>query len=226
MIADVGTCEWNPGSHRSMVDPVVAVARLDMPAPMRTELVEKIKRHQFDDVVSIHWASITSDEGRAAYAGDITNMNFADGRICKTVTRDKWTADQVEGAIVYRVGSRAFGYAAACGNLFELVSSERKEELAIAEAPLLAVAPVEPLSDGPTAAAVYSPAWLGEDVASTGYAVGGYIYAPIGGGVGGGGFFPAPQPFPCPVPAVPEPSTWLLSAVGLAILIKRVRKTS
>ncbi len=115
MIPDIPTCEWNPGSNRSLVYPVVAVARLDMPASTRAALVEKMRRHQFDDVVRIDWASIRSESDANQYEAVISNMNFgAAGRLCKTITRNKWTPDHVESALVYLVDGRAFGFAAVC----------------------------------------------------------------------------------------------------------------
>ena len=125
MIANLATCEWHPGSNRSTVDPVVAVARLEMPEATRAVLVEKMKSHSFDDVVRITWAGIESVSGANSYDGAISNMNFGTGRICKAVTRNAWSIKHVENAIVYIVGDQAFGFAAVCGNLFRLTRFDK-----------------------------------------------------------------------------------------------------
>lgn len=212
---DLDRCEWNPGSNRSTVDPVVAVGRLEMPAPMRATLIEKMKRHHFDDVVSITWATITSDSNANSYDGAISRMNFAAGRICRAVTRHNWSADHVEGAIVYIVEGRAFGYASACGNLFEM---------RIAEAP--AARPGRDaldvrLVDGPeeTLDATIADPQMPEAVTlgtedSPGTTSGGPAFTPGWAATpsfGGDGYVTHPEL----VSSIPEPHAWALLLAGL-----------
>jgi hypothetical protein len=206
---DLAVCEWNPGSNRATVDPVVAVARLDMPAATRAVLVEKMKRHQFDDVVSINWAAITSDTGANSYDGAISNMNFSTGHICRKVTRNGWTLDHTEGAIVYLVDGRAFGFASACGNLFELVRNIRRANGPAREATegdsVVADRGTELPATG--AAEVTDPS---EPESSDGRSFApGWAYTPAFVVVGY-------QAIAVPVPCVPEPEAWVLILSGLA----------
>jgi hypothetical protein len=220
MASDIAVCEWTPNSNRATVDPVVAVARLDIPAATRVALIEKMKRHHFDDVVKITWASITSNSGAYRYGNAISNMNFATGRICRAITRNKWSASDEEGSIVYIVGERAFGFASACGNLFELELTE---------------APAAPAADGPGPAAlvlgpVGGPEETTLDVSIAGLQVpeaetlgagpsAGAPGWPAFGWIGGPGYYCQQCCVPpAHIPAVPEPSTALYLLGGLAML--------
>ena len=221
---DLPACEWRPASNRSIVDPVAAVARLDMPPPVRAVLVDKLRRHAFDDVVSITWATITSNSGQHQYAAAISNMNFARGRLCRSVTRSTWTVEQTEGALVYIVGDRAFGYAAACGNLFELTRLEppiAERQVPGADAPGATTA-VGVLDAPPERSAFTAPveAPAGPLDTFTMAPALGMVYPPFSYGP----IFYAPPVFnpPCcalpPVPAVAEPETYLLILAGLALI--------
>lgn len=219
MIPDLQTCEWShPGSNRSLVDPVVAVARLEMPAPTRAVLVEKMRRHQFDDVVRIDWASIRSENGADQYEAVIRNMNFGSGSICKTMTRNTWKADHVESAIVYLVDGRAFGFASVCGNLFEITRTEDAAPPAETNLPVGTAGPVYPsvfvpppvLQSPELPSSVVSMPRMPDVVADR---------------------FPLIPPLvafgvPLTVSAVPEPSSWLLLIAGALLmwLVLRLRR--
>lgn len=236
MTIDLAICEWHPGSNRSMVDPVVAVARLEMPEQTRLVLIEKIKRHQFDDVVTIKWASIVSNDGTHQYDAAISNMNFADGRLCKSVTRKEWQLDHNEGALIYLVDGKAYGYAAACGNLFELVLDEKRPAPGGAQPKFLSGfqpdsgSPLDSSEiNGPTASSSYGPIYQAQvaalappgneyigNTAGPGYFGGGYVV------IGGGDCCPCDN-LP-PVTPVPEPSSFWLSVGGLLALSLFIRR--
>lgn len=217
MIADLPSCEWHPASNRSLVDPVVAVARLDMPVPTRTALVEKLRRHQFDDVVHIDWAQIASESGTNRYGPAITNMNFgASGRLCRTVTRASWSELKHETALVYIVDGRAWGYASACGNLFELK--------------LLPPVPAVPESaGGGVVAASGVPALVAPFVPAPPVAFAPVEWLPPVVFWGPPIFFPPvfynPLPpvwvKPPPTPPVPESPAWLLFILGILAICAR-----
>lgn len=218
MIADIPVCQWSPGSNRSTVDPVVAVARLEMPAPVRKVLIEKMRRHAFDDVVTITWSGIYSDSGANQYLSAITNMNFAQGRLCKTIRRDKWPVDKREGAIVYIVGDHAIGYAAACGNLFELTRVPPKSAPPLAGPQALEAATPEtaPPSDGPAFIDTAAPPSTGERAGDPPRAY--FMPTPVWG--------LRPCCFAPVAPPVPEPSTLALFAAGLVTLAWRIKKST
>ena len=214
MAPDLPSCEWSPGTNRSLVDPIFAVTRLDMPLTTRTALVEKLRRRAFDDLVLIDRSSIRSESGRHQYEAAISNMNFGAGRLCHKVTRDKWTAAQQEGAMVYIVNGRAFGYAAACGNLFELVRREPPPK--VVEAP--PAAPVEP--PPPVVVTLVAPPAAPSDPGGTPTTTwveraGAPLVPPLYFG-GSGGITTVTWTMPPAIsPPVPEPETWLMFMVGL-----------
>lgn len=231
MTADLAVCEWAPGSNRSMVDPVVAVARLDMPEPTRAILIEKMKRHHFDDVVSIGWATVVSDTHANSYSATLSNMNFAEGRICRGITRNAWAIDRVEKAIVYIVDGRAYGEAQACSNLFEL-------ELQNADRPPADIATIadaqaapESLSLGADVLAATTPAasafTIPDELTSAGYTYAPATYGPIPTFYSGSAIpieCPPPPPCNCSVPMVPEPATWALMLCGVAAIVRIARR--
>jgi hypothetical protein len=226
MTPDLATCEWHPGSNRSVVDPIVAVARLDMPASTRALLIEKMSKHKFDDVVHITWTGIASESSNS-YEAAISNMNFANGRLCKTITRQTWTPDHIEDAIVYIVDGRAFGYAAACGNLFELT---RKEPEAPSLPPPTAMALEETLLPAllapPTDTFVSSSSSEITPSSSTNgfYGAASGAWLSVGGG-GGGACCCPPLSTPPPVTPVPELPAWMLMFTAFAMVpLRWVRK--
>lgn len=221
-MTDLPACEWHPASHRFTGDPVAAVARLSMPPAVRTVLVDKMSRHAFDDVVRITWSGVSSESGLNQYAAVIANMNFASGRLCRSVTRTHWTTQQAESAIVYIVGDRSFGYASACGNLFELTRLEppvaegsvpgtggagAATEAVFDASPTLAAAPTaQPLAGTPD-----SPL---SDVSGDAYPAFGYVGSP--------GLNDLPvivlRGKPPSVALIPEPHSGLLLLSGLALM--------
>ena len=79
-------------------DTVAAVDRYaDIPAPTRERLKRRMAARQYDEVAAIRRDSI---EGRHRY-GDLRDMHFGAGQVCRSVTRDKWAAGAVERGLVY-----------------------------------------------------------------------------------------------------------------------------
>jgi len=215
MIADLATCEWSPGSNRSTVDPIAAVFRLELPAPVRGALIAKMRRHKFDDVVTITRDGITSDSGAEQYAATIANMNFSTGRLCRSVTRTRWSAAQRESAIVYIVGEYAIGYAATCGNLFVL-TRRPAEPPAQPEAVALEPGGYAPMS-APVAPAEAAELVTFARVSAEPWSPPAINWSPIPC------LPPIVVPEP-PIPAVPEPSTWAMLCAGLALTLRSVRR--
>ena len=222
--ADILSCEWNPGSNRSMVDPVAAIARLDIPADIKKSLVEKFNKNKFDDIVTIDWAEIKSDHGINKYGPDISEMNFGNGRLCHKITRAKWKAEDRQGAIIFIVDGMAFGYAAACGNLFMLPLVSQ----GLPYLPPIAGVPIPDSAGGPLYPPMYpverfglippaapQGAYTGQEYSYLGaYAFG------AGGSFGGGEYVFIPQC--CDtiyIPsAVPEPSVYAFLLAGFSFI--------
>lgn len=226
MIGDLATCEWSPGQARSMVSIERAAERI--PAADRAELVRQFNsrpRKPVDRVV-IKREAIESETGFARYSPLMANMNFSRGRICETVTRAKWKDNDRQGAIVFKVNGQFYGYAAVCGNLFQLYGEVLPPKppappAAGAPPPGMTITSVErpaelvlppvfplPLDDAPSGG---EPPFVG----STPWYPGGGVF------IGGGGGAPHVDGH---VASIPEPSFLALMAAGLAAIILRRRR--
>ncbi len=109
-------CSWNhPGRNPYRGSVSEAVSRyLDIPAPVRTQLIARIEGGRVDDTVDIMRDSIA---GRYDYSPRITGMHFGQRTVCETVTRDGWSAAAREPAAVYCVGEQCLIVPKICGNI-------------------------------------------------------------------------------------------------------------
>ena len=114
--ATLPACSWDrPGVNPFMGDVVAAVDRYpDMPAQTRAKLKARMARRDYDEVVSITRDGIT---GKAQYGGDIRDMYFGAGNICKTVTRSKWTDAMQERGLVYCEDGQCILVPTVCRNV-------------------------------------------------------------------------------------------------------------
>jgi hypothetical protein len=238
-MTDLATCEWAPGSNRFTGPVVQAIAKFKLPPEQARVLTEKMGAHRFDDVVTIRKASIDSKTDAHLYAPGITNMNFgATGRRCAKITRTTWKPDHREEALVYIVGDRAFGFAAVCGNVFELLRLPSKRADTPVAAPSQPDAPSFESRATPIGAVPLQPEVAASPAAApvaTEAAPGG-TYPSFGGGGGGrpGLVYvpvyvqPAPPISVPPITAVPEPSTWalLLAGFGALALLKLTKEVA
>jgi hypothetical protein len=97
--ASLPSCSWDrPGVNPFMGNVVAAVDRYaDIPAPTRAALKARMAKRQYDDI-----ATITRDgiAGQQRYT-DLRDMHFGGGRVCQTVTRERWTPSTQERGLVY-----------------------------------------------------------------------------------------------------------------------------
>lgn len=115
-------CTWNsPGAdpYRGPVTATVAaaVARYDLPAPVRADLVAKVRNGLADGAVRIHRDRI--DAGPWAAASDLRDMHHGrPGRMCPgPVSRAGWAPDHVEPALVYCSANTCIAVPVVCGNV-------------------------------------------------------------------------------------------------------------
>ncbi len=96
----VAACSWDrPGHNPFMGDVVAAVDRYtDIPTAVRVRLKQRMQARQYDDFVDIRRDSIS---GRAAYEPTIRDMHFGLDRVCRQVTRERWSAQMHERGVVY-----------------------------------------------------------------------------------------------------------------------------
>ena len=217
MAMHVDQCQWDqPGSDRYTGTPSAAIARMPgIPVAVRTRLIERVDRHDFDDAVMIDRDSIRSP--KHAYAPELRFMAFGShGKLCERVTRGAWSPDRVEGAWVYCDSGWCVAMPAVCRN-WSIVTRLEDDPAPEASTTVLAWAPPEGPA-APPALAEPSPS-LPVDEPSFAHASSAR-WLPFGtpGAAGIPPAWLAPGPL-SPIPAVAEPSTLVLVALGLAGLI-------
>jgi PEP-CTERM motif len=96
----LASCSWDrPGRDPFMGDVVAAVDRYrDIPTAVRDKLKQRMRARQYDDLVDIRRDEI---KGQFQYAAAIRDMHFGSGRVCREVTRARWTARMHERGLVY-----------------------------------------------------------------------------------------------------------------------------
>jgi PEP-CTERM motif len=205
----IDQCSWDaPGADRYTGTLASAVeSYADISATARRELVRKIDRHEFDDMVAITRDDIA---GQRKYSAVITGMHFGSkGKVCATVTRNKWSPDAVEGGLVYCAEEHCILVPAVCGNV------SRVTRLASPAAPTTPFDPTGPLP-AETFESGTLPTPAGADVtradvgaaASAVVTFGSVTYVPYAVAVSAD-----------VVAAVPEPSTYALMLAGLLALV-------
>ena len=109
-------CEWTrPGHKPFMGDVVGAVDRYtDLPADVRARLKTRMAERAYDEIVTIRRDSIVGD---AQYGSTIRDMHFGSGRVCKRVTRAKWTSTMEERGLVYCEGRSCILVPTVCRNV-------------------------------------------------------------------------------------------------------------
>ncbi|HEX8605191.1 MAG TPA: MHFG family PEP-CTERM protein, partial [Pseudoduganella sp.] len=109
-------CSWNsPGRNPYRGSVREAVSRyLDIPGPVRAELIARIEGGHADDTVAITRGSIA---GKHDYGPQITGMHFGQRTLCDSVARDGWPATAREPAAVYCVGDECVIVPEICANI-------------------------------------------------------------------------------------------------------------
>lgn len=143
-----------------MGDVVAAVDHYrDIPTTVRDALKRRMSRRQYDDIVSIERDAI---KGRFAYASELREMHFANGQICNTVTRKRWSNQTVERGLVYCESGHCIVVPTVCRNVSRITRlGDRKVAGAQAEEPapaLAAPAPLLPADPAPGPLPVVPPA--------------------------------------------------------------------
>lgn len=111
-----GECEWDqPGQHPFMGDVPSAVDHYkDIPPETRARLKDRMRRFEYDDLVTIRRDAI---EGRHGYEPEILAMHFGGGRMCASVVRHTWTARHQELGFVYCESGQCILVPIVCRNV-------------------------------------------------------------------------------------------------------------
>lgn len=114
--AMLSNCSWNsPGRNPYRGSVSEAVSRyVDIPAPVRSELIAKIQSGRADDLAIIMRDSVA---GKFDYSPHLTSMHFGQRTVCEYVTRDNWAPTRREPASVYCSGEHCLIVPKICGNI-------------------------------------------------------------------------------------------------------------
>lgn len=243
-------CSWDrPGVNPFMGDVVAAVDRYsDIPAATREKLKARMKVRNYEDIAVIERDAI---KGKGSYAPEIRDMHFGPGAVCRTVTRSKWTATTQERGLVYCEDGQCILVPTVCRNVSRIRRLDKPTAVAPAQATNVAsstrateeATPLEfdPPAAGPapeTFASASGVPSLASPVPSEGSLrlAAGNAPAPTAtpgsAGLVNLGIPALPRrattaeaPLPGDsVPAVPEPGTWAMIAVGLLVVVFRARQ--
>ena len=109
-------CSWDrPGRNAFIGDVVAAVDRYsDIPTLVRVRLKERMQAREYDDMVDIRRDSI---QGKFEYASAIRDMHFGKDRVCRQVTRSKWTDKTHERGLVYCESEHCILVPTVCRNV-------------------------------------------------------------------------------------------------------------
>lgn len=215
----IATCSWdNPGLRPFMGDVVAAVDRYrDIPLAVRTRLKERMAVRQYDDFVDIERNAIV---GQRQYEPGIREMHFGDNRVCGTITRTKWTPAMRERGLVYCEGDHCILVPTVCRNVSRIARRP------LAETPGGGV-PAGAVPEGGghalygwltvQARGLDEPGWVGRSGPGVG------PYTPFLPPYSGGPSWPIGPESASPVPEAP---TWLMLAVGAAVVtgVARTRR--
>jgi hypothetical protein len=243
-----------PGANPFMGDVVAAVDRYqDIPAATRDKLKARMTARRYDDIAVIERDAIKS-QGKASYAPEIRDMHFGPGAVCTTVTRSKWSAKTQERGLVYCEDGQCILVPTVCRNVSRIKRLDaRPTAVAPAQAVNVAsstregeeVAPLEfeapgagPAAPDSFATASGVPTLGGGPEGGSFTLPGGTAPTPVAQRGGGTGFVDLGMPALPPgrvstadaelpgsnLPAVPEPETWALIALGLLVVVFRARQ--
>ena len=234
-------CSWDkPGVNPFMGDLVAAVDRYkDIPAATRAKLKARMQERRYDEIVDIRRDSIT---GRGEYDADIRAMHFGTGQVCGTVSRAKWSDQALERGLVYCEDGQCLLVPTVCRNLSRITrrsapSSAPATSQSLASAtregednsPLMFEAPGAGApgagSSGPAADAGSFASTAGLPTSTINSVTPSLITPGLNGNAvapsGGLGLVTLPQGV---TPAVPEPHSWALMALGLGVVAWAARR--
>lgn len=148
--ATIPSCSWDrPGANPFGGDLVAAVDRYsDIPPATRAALKARMARRAYDDLAVIRRDTI---EGRHRYA-DLRDMHFAQGRVCRSVTRDRWAPQTEERGLVYCEDAHCLIVPTVCRNLSRITrlpdAPPPEPKVALAETEVDVPFPAPPAPEG------------------------------------------------------------------------------
>jgi hypothetical protein len=203
----------------------------DIPAETRARLQRRMEKHQFDEVVEIRRDEIV---GTNEFI-ELRDMHFGGNRLCRTVTRSKWKENAVERGLVYCEDEHCLIVPTVCNNVSRVTRIKRMTTPgSVGGGGLDPLAPMEPYGQvipPPGGGFGLEPPppivpWEDEDFPlpplGRGWDWGPPSIPPYEPPTFGGCCIRPWEPIPPidpPIPAIPEPKTWMLMLAGLAALL-------
>ena len=150
-VSMVPVCSWDEPGHRPFMGDVVAAVDHygDIPLGIRDKLKKRMSARQYDEVASIERDAI---KGKFSYAPEIREMHFANGQLCKEVSRKKWLPQATERGLVYCESGHCIIVPTVCRNVARITRLSTRvagdELLADPRSANAAPPPVKVLVDG------------------------------------------------------------------------------
>ena len=93
-------CSWDtPGTNPYRGELAAAIDHYtDIPVATRAALKRRVASQAYDDIAVIGRSHIS---GGRSYKPELRDMHFGNGRLCRTVTRQRWPAGAEERGLVY-----------------------------------------------------------------------------------------------------------------------------
>lgn len=220
----VASCSWdNPGAnpYRGPVAQSVHNYK-DIPLEARNRLQKRMDAKKYDEVARIERDRIV---GEHEYT-ELRDMHFGNGRMCKTVTRSKWKPNAIERGLVYCEDEHCLIVPTVCNNVSRVTRIPKPDPKpgpppTPKSGELPPTSPVPPITGGGSTTPLDIPPvnYGGSTIPLNPLTP--YSETP---------FWPPyvpPSPpiiYYVPTPAIPEPSTWLLALIGLAMIAFKARK--
>jgi hypothetical protein len=238
--AMLSNCSWNhPGRNPYRGTVSAAVSRyVDIPAPVRKQLIAKIESGKADDTAAIMRDSIA---GKYDYSPQITDMHFGERTVCGSVTRDQWVDTAREQAKVYCVDNHCLSVPRICGNISRVQRIAGAGGGTVPGGGAMPAAVAVPRTEAPGLVRAASPDDVASADAMAGMVASGAPHAMIGLSAFASPFASASRApdltdrnpglgteltQPAPASPVPEPSTLGMLGAGLAVLFgaQRLRR--
>lgn len=220
----IASCSWDrPGHNQFTGDVVASVDRYtDIAAPTRAKLKRRMAARAYDEIVTIRRDAIY---GSAVYLPEIRDMHFGSGRVCRSVTRAKWSDSMVERGLVYCEDGQCILVPTVCRNVSRITKIDDGGPIDISPSaggglryqPLVLTPVSEPHKPPPD---VSWQEMARSPIVPTGQAsVDRWAYSPIVTG--------APLIYQVsPTPPVNEPAAAAMLAIGVAIVFMAKRRRS
>ena len=110
----VATCSWSsPGANRFLGDPAQAIEHYtDIPSEVRAKLSKQVAAKAYTDIIELKRDSVSG-----SYEPELFDMHFGSKELCKQVDRAAWKPEAKERAMIFCDSGYCVALPTVCGNL-------------------------------------------------------------------------------------------------------------